>query len=284
LLALLAGACAGEGGPEVDSRQAELERCAETPGVLCTWAGTGRLAFNGDGHALTESSFYWPIDLTIDELGTYILDWNNHRVRRLAPDLTLETVIGSDFVGDGPDDMSDLTIPGAPGTEVLLNHPTQLVPAADGSLTLVAWHNHKLRRYDPETGLVRVICGGPAGFQGDGGPATAARVNQPVQLVLAEDGTEYLLDQRNQVVRAIDRDGIISTLAGTPMMAGFEGDGGLEALGLLGTHQNQPDGKASGDADPESPVESSSLDDRRAQDPHTPDKIEPPGLVLDLVV
>jgi hypothetical protein len=201
--------------------------CSDTPGVICTWAGDGKLAFDGDGHALTESSFYWPVDLTIDKkLGTFILDWNNHRVRKLQDNGTLETVIGGDFVGDGPYDMSDLTAPGAPGTDVLLNHPTQIVPMPDGTMTLVSWHNHKLRSYDPETGLVTVACGSAPGFGGDGGPAAKAKLNQPSQLVVDKDGTQYVVDQRNQVIRAIDPEGVISTLAGTPTMPGFAGDDG----------------------------------------------------------
>ena len=50
----------------------------------------------------------------------------------------LETVIGSGFVGDGPDDLSDSMPPGADGTTVNLNHPTQLVEMADGKLWLVS--------------------------------------------------------------------------------------------------------------------------------------------------
>jgi sugar lactone lactonase YvrE len=200
--------------------------CIDEPGVICTWAGTGELGFNGDGKPIAESHMYWPIDLEFSELGTFVLDWNNHRVRQILDDGTFETIIGSDFVGDGPDDMSDLKPPGAPGTDVLLNHPTQVVPMPDGTLTLVAWHNHKLRRYDPDTGLVTVICGRGAGFGGDGGPMAKALLNQPNTLVLDDDGNQYILDQRNQVVRIIDPDGIIDTFAGTPLEAGFAGDGG----------------------------------------------------------
>jgi hypothetical protein len=201
--------------------------CPDAPGVICTWAGTGKLAYDGDGHALTETSFYWPIDLTIDKkLGTYVLDWNNHRVRQLDKNGKFKTVIGTDFIGDGPDDLSDLVPPGAPGTDVLLNHPTQLVPMPDGTLTLVAWHNHKLRSYDPETGLVTVTCGSAAGFGGDGGPAKKAKLNQPSQMAVTDDGTQYIVDQRNEVIRRINADDVISTIAGTAMMAGFDGDGG----------------------------------------------------------
>jgi hypothetical protein len=227
-LALCAPACTNEAGDDdVEGSENLLVPCTDEPDVICTWAGTGKLGFNGDGKPIAESNLYWPIDLTIDrDLGTYVLDWNNHRVRQVTDEGTFETVVGTDFVGDGPDDMSDLEAPGAPGTEVVLNHPTQFVPMADGSLTLVAWHNHKLRRYDPETGLVTVTCGGPPGYAGDGGPARMARLNQPSSMIVAEDGTQYLVDQRNQVIRKIDPDGIVSTLAGTPMMPGFEGDDG----------------------------------------------------------
>jgi DNA-binding beta-propeller fold protein YncE len=200
--------------------------CPDARGVVCTWAGTGEFGFDGDGKAPAESNLYWPVDVTIDSrLGTYILDWNNHRVREVR-DGALRTVIGTDFVGDGPDDLSDLEPPGAPGTEIHLNHPTQIVPTPEGTLVLVAWHNHKLRSYDPRTGLVVVVSGSAPGHAGDGGPARAAKLNQPSQMVAAEDGTRYVLDQRNQVVRRIGADGVISTLAGTPGESGFSGDGG----------------------------------------------------------
>jgi DNA-binding beta-propeller fold protein YncE len=96
----------------------------------------------------------------------------------------------------------------------------------DGKLTLVSWHNHKLRSYDPETGMVFVACGSAPGYLGDGGPAKMARLDQPSSLVVTSEGVEYILDQRNQIVRRIDADGIVGTLAGTPMMFGFEGDDG----------------------------------------------------------
>ena len=124
--------------------------------------------------------------------------------------------------------MSDLMAPGADGTDVLLNHPTQLVPMADGTLMLVAWHNHKLRSYDPETGTVIVTCGGPARLRA----ATAGRCAWRGSTSRAadrrdEDGTLYIVDQRNQIdPQASTPDGIVSTVAGTPAMPGFEGDGG----------------------------------------------------------
>ena len=201
-----------------------LPECTD-PGVICAWAGTGDAGFDGDHNSLLESDFYFPIDVTFaGDQGTYLVDWNNHKVRSLLIDGTLETVIGTDFIGDGPEDESDQDPPGALGTEVLLNHPTQITPWDDGLLLLVAWHNHKLRTYSPETGRVVVIGGGPPGFGGDGGSLREAVFNQPSQIV-RELGVTYVFDQRNQVVRSIDANGIVQTVAGTTGQAGYDGDG-----------------------------------------------------------
>jgi DNA-binding beta-propeller fold protein YncE len=219
--------------------------CTNDRGVICTWAGLGVEAFDGDGNTLLDSAFYWPVDITFASSGIYILDWNNHRVRHVTAEGTLETVIGTDFVGDGPYDLSDQTPPGAPGTEVTLNHPTQLAELPDGNMLLVSWHNHKIRHYNPETGMVYVSCGGPPGYAGDGGPARPARLDQPQALTQTADGSMYILDQRNQAIRMIDADGIMHTVAGTPRTPGFSGDGGdpLQARFNFPTGSNpQPNG------------------------------------------
>lgn len=201
----------------------------DTPGNICTWAGKGRAAFNGEDQPLSSALFYWPVDIKITRNGdTYILDWNNHKVRRLMPDGTLRTVIGTDFIGDGDWDTKDLIPPGVPGTDINLNHPTQLLEEPGGTLILVSWHNHKLRRYDPKTGLTYVICGREAGFAGDGLPVDdpAVRLNQPSGGTIDADGNVFLLDQRNQRIRMITAGGTdVETLAGTGKI-GFTGDGG----------------------------------------------------------
>jgi len=207
-------------------------------GAICTWAGTGRIGFDGDGNHRLAASFYWPIDLTFPSTGdAYILDWNNHMVRHVEPDQTLRRVIGTTFVGDGPDDNSDQVEPGALGSTVHLNHPTELNELPDGRLLLTGWHTHKMRVYDPLTERVLVTCGAGAGFGGDGGPARLALLNQPIQSAIAPDGTIYILDQRNQRIRRIKPDETIDTIAGTGV-SGYSGDGGPPALAQI----NQPKG------------------------------------------
>jgi streptogramin lyase len=206
-------------------------------GSISTWAGNGDEAFDGDGHALLESSFYWPIDMLWTTNGDgYILDWNSHRVRRVTNSNTLETVIG-DLVGDGPTDQSDLTLPGAPGTSCRLNHPTDMLELADGTLLLTTWHNHKLRTYDPITGYVHVMLGRGASFR-DNVPTADGLMSQPCASVVTSEGIIYTLDQRNQRIRRVDPNGNITTVMGsTPLdpdplvfeLGGFSGDGGPPA-------------------------------------------------------
>ena len=203
--------------------------CGGEGSVSCVWAGTGALGFNGDGLTLLESRLYWPIDISFTPDGSaWVLDWNNHLVRQ-ALDGRFHTAIG-DFLGDGPPDQSDLTSPGAPGDTVRLNHPTDIVFGPDGLIYLAAWHNHKIRTLDADTGLVRVLGGRGAGFSGDGGPVADALFNQPNAIAFASDGALYVQDQRNQRIRRIDPgpDHIITTVAGngTP---GYAGDGGSPA-------------------------------------------------------
>jgi sugar lactone lactonase YvrE len=209
------------------------DSCTLVAGSVCTWAGTGDTAFNGDGYHRVQTALDLPMDL---EFGgpngrAYILDWQNHRVRRVGAADVVETVIGTDTAGDGPtpgptsgDETQD---PGVPGITVSLTHPTNVVFNAAGMLILSAWGNDKMRRYDPVTGLEEIIAGGQPGFSGDTGDAKAAQLSQPKgAAVSATDGSLYIIDAGNARVRRIDgATNVIDTVAGsgTP---GFGGDGG----------------------------------------------------------
>ena len=81
----------------------------------------------------------------------------------MQSDGRVATAIGTDFVGDGPTDGGDMRAVGAPGDTVELNHPTDLQFLPDGTMLLAAWHNHKIRTFDPATGMVRVVCGSTPG-------------------------------------------------------------------------------------------------------------------------
>lgn len=108
-----------------------------------------------------------------------------------------------------------------------------------GNLYFADTSNHLIRMIDTD-GMVHRIAGTPPtgsapqnGYAGDGGPALAARLNFPVDLALADDGTLFFTDVRNHCVRAIDSEGIIRTAVGRCGEKGYEGDSGPADAALL---------------------------------------------------
>jgi DNA-binding beta-propeller fold protein YncE len=219
-------ACEGESPPP--SPMTPVAAPCQGPGTICSFAGTGIPAFDGDGKAATATSLYWPVDLEFSPDGRpYILDWNNHRVRRVEGDGTVRTVIGSDLPGDGPPDQSDMKESGAPGIDVELNHPTDLQFMPDGLMLVSAWHNHKIRSFDPASGIVRVICGSLPGYNQMHDLATRALLNQPKSIAVDSKQNIFVADSRNQRIRVINREGIIDAVAGTGRKGYADGTPGL---------------------------------------------------------
>lgn len=202
--------------------------CEPASGRICPWAGTGQAGFFGDAEDRLAAWLYHPLDVEFSPWGRPVIqDWNNHRIREVMEDGTLRTVMGTEFVGDGDPELADRTAPGALGTTVSLNHPTDAVYGPDGTLYSASWHTHKLRTLDPESGMVVVHCGSTPGFAGvDDEPASAALLDQPKAIEIdPDDGTLYFVDMRNELVRVITPAQTIHTLAGTQGTKGFAGDG-----------------------------------------------------------
>ena len=212
-------------------------RCDE-PGHACTWAGKpGVFGFTADGRDRLETELYWTMDVSFAADGTvWFIDWNNHLVRRVLADDTVRTYVGwTDpvFPGDGLQGNAERTIEGAPGTDVQLNHPTDLAQTADGKVLVMAWHNHKLRQLDPATGRVRILAGAGAGYAGDGATMDTALFRQPKALELDDAGNMFIVDQQNFRVRRIDAaTRMVSTVAGNGMF-GTDGDGGPATSAML---------------------------------------------------
>ena len=182
-----------------------------TIGTICTVIGLGENGYDRDADTTAipaiEARLSLPQDVLPAADGTiYVLDWNNHRVRRRSTDGLLHWVAGRGELGGTLDDPDSGDF----------NHPTNIIFDATGAnLLIAAWHNSKIRTIDPLTGVVTDTCGdGRRAYFGDEGPAITAALDLPASLALSPTGDLVVMDQANQVLRRIDAAGNIHLLAG----------------------------------------------------------------------
>lgn len=249
VLLVLAAACQPDPEPH---HPGDPDPCSGASGTLCTWLGVPGVAMLApEGTHRLEANTYLPQDGVFDRLGRFhFIDFNNHRLRRVNEDGTVETIAGTGFLGDGVV-VGGAPLPEGPALDFAFNHPTDLAfdPADDTSLFVAAWHNSRITQVDlhddPAENVARFHCGtGARAFGGDGGPALAAKLDLPASIAFDDDGRLYVMDQANQLIRRIDPDGTIETYAGlvetrdvtdpltgvvtslTKGWPGYEGDGG----------------------------------------------------------
>lgn len=191
-------------------------------GELVVVAGVEGAAGRGaDGLLATRTWLSLPQDVTPGPGGVFwVDDYNSHLIREVGADGVSHVVVGSGFPGGGE---------GGPALDEPLDHPTMALP--DPSDPNVLWFaatgNHRIGRLSRSTGMVSFPYGtGYPGFEGDGGSASDVWFYRPSSLAFDDRGTMYVSDRMNQVVRAIDATGAISTIAGTPETPGYTGDGG----------------------------------------------------------
>jgi hypothetical protein len=216
----LSGCGGGESSPTGPGPDPDPDPEPEIPTyeTIATYAGTGINGPSTDGNDPLATEFSFPQDIEFGPDGTpYLMDWNNHRIRTVENGV-IRTLIGTGQLGDAPEGMAD---------QVGLNHPTHVSFDLDGRVILSAWHNSKIMRYDPMTGMLTRICGnGNRTFSGDGGPAIDAELDLPICTAVDTNGDIYLTDQASVRIRRIDTAGIITTVAGIGRPGGFGGDGG----------------------------------------------------------
>ena len=149
----------------------------------------------------------------------YFAEAGNHVVRKVTPGGVITTVAGNGVQGFAGDN--------DPATAAELDSPAGLAVDAAGDFFIADSHNQRVREVTAATGIISTIAGtGVAGFSGDGGAATAARLDLPTALALDAAGNLYIADTGNHRVRRIAAaTGAISTVAGNGI-EGYAGDGG----------------------------------------------------------
>jgi cysteine-rich repeat protein len=107
--------------------------------------------------------------------------------------------------------------------DIEISLPRGVATDVDGNIFLV--DGDRVRRIDVRSGAITTVAGtGVNGYSGDDGQATGAQLNQPSGVAVDGRGYLYIADSRNQRIRQVDGNGVITTIAGTGV-AGFYGDG-----------------------------------------------------------
>jgi sugar lactone lactonase YvrE len=196
--------------------------------TVSTFAGTGVKGLSGDGGPAAKAQLNNPFAVARGPDGfLYVCDVDNHRIRRIAPDGIITTYAGTikGYSGDG-----------GPATEASLNQPYELAWDQEGNLFFVEIGNHVVRRIDAKTKIISTVAGmGKAGFEGDGGPATKAKLSQPHSLAFDAKGDLFVCDIINHRIRKIDlKTGLISTYSGTGQKKTSPDDSKIEGASLNG--------------------------------------------------
>ncbi|MDE3165644.1 MAG: SMP-30/gluconolactonase/LRE family protein, partial [Acidobacteriota bacterium] len=169
-----------------DTQNSLVHRIDAKTGIIINYIG---------GTGPTNNSIVHQTGICFDSSGAlYIADTGNQRIARYANG-QLTTFAGNGtrgFAGDG-----------GLATKAQLSSPVGLATDAAGNLYIADSNNSRIRKVTPD-GYIYTIAGSSSiGYTGDGGPATSAALNFPRGLAVAPDGTIYIADTANNVIRVL---------------------------------------------------------------------------------
>ncbi|MBI4454589.1 MAG: SMP-30/gluconolactonase/LRE family protein [Acidobacteria bacterium] len=199
----------------------------------------GKVLYLGNGQRRSTENLYSVVSTLIAGLSSpaavaaaadgslYFADGN--RVQRVAPDGIITVVAGTGAYGYAGD--------GGLATLAQLASPRGLAFGPDGSLYIADTSNNRIRRVGLD-GIITTVAGsGTAGFGGDGGLATQAKLSAPAGIAVGPDGSIYVADSNNDRIRRVAPDGTITTVAGNGFR-GFAGDRGKATAASIGFPQD----------------------------------------------
>src|SRR5215211_1535601 len=183
-------------------------RKVDKDGIITTFAGTGEARHSGDGGPATSAQLREPDQMTFDDRGNlYVGDFTS--VRKIDPSGTITTVAGTGRFGFSGD--------GGPATEAKLT-ASDIALDGKGNMYISDTEHNRIRMVDRD-GIIHTVVGtGKEGYSGDGGPATKAALALPIGIALDREGNLFIACHHNSRVRKVDRNGKITTVAGTGEM------------------------------------------------------------------
>jgi len=169
---------------------------------VTTIAGTPGIAGSTNGTA-ANATFNIPAGIAIDAIGNlYIAEQGSHLIRKIDVAGNVTTLAGDGFLGlvDGQ------------GSAARFAFPSGLDIDNSGNLYVADLVNYAIRKIDPAGNVTTVAGNGNSGFTN--GSLTEARFGLLSDLVVDASGNIFIVDQGNQVIRKIDINGNVTTLAG----------------------------------------------------------------------
>lgn len=154
------------------------------------WVGSDAKGFRDDLGTLAR--FNLPRKLALDTQGNlFVSDFGNLRIRKVSPHRMVTTVVGNGQLGytDGP------------ATASRLNFALGVAVDAKGNVLISDTHNHAVRKLGPG-GQVSTLAGTNAPGYVDG-PGSGAQFNLPADVAAAPDGSVYVTDTDNHVIRRL---------------------------------------------------------------------------------
>jgi hypothetical protein len=200
-----------------------------TPGVIATAAGTGTVCAAptaspacGDTGTATAATLNSPESIFVDSLGNaWVADTNDNRIRKFSVNGTITTVAGTGTACAAPTNTcGDGGLATAAGAE--LNNPTGVYVDGAGNLYIADFNDNRIRKVAAGTQILTTVagtgtaCAAPANTCGDGGAATGAQLNGPVNLAMDGQGNLYIADMYDDRIRMLGAStGLLTTVTGS---------------------------------------------------------------------
>jgi sugar lactone lactonase YvrE len=193
--------------------------------VVSTLAGTANMPGSSDGvgAAARFGCLTYPVGpnyytgngavsiATLPSGTSYVADYCNNTIRKVTSAGDVTTIGGTAGVPGATD---------ANGTNARFFGPAALVADPNGNVFVADYLNGSIRKITP-TGDVTTYAGQTPHAGYTDGAAAQAAFRYPFGVVADAGGNLYITDTYNFVIRKITPAGIVSTLAGTPGVAGY---------------------------------------------------------------
>jgi hypothetical protein len=204
----------GAGNMYYSDRDQNLVRKVTPAGVLSTVAGTGTGGYAGDGGAATAAELSAPSGIIVDGAGNiYIADSGNNVIREVVVGSGTEPAMIYTVAGNGTAGSANGT---GTATSGELNGPQGLALDPSGNLFIADTVNNVVRKVNATTKVMTTYAGtGSTGVFALSGTATSIELNEPWGLYATSDGSVYIADYGNNVIRKVDTSGALTTVVGS---------------------------------------------------------------------